>query len=317
MTDARHAYLDTAPLAPGDTVALVSPAGPIPEGQLEAGIAFYRGWGLEVVVGDAATDRHPRAGYLAGTDEARRQDLVRAWCDPDVDAVVATRGGYGCLRLLDGIDWGTLAREGRRRDGRPTLLTGSSDVTALHEAFRHHLDVPTLFCPMATNAVFSDSATIREDVHRWLFTPWRGQRLVGPRTEVLVPGRARGRFTGGNLTLLATAVGAPESVAPEGILFLEDVTEPTYRLDGYLTQLDRAGHLDRATGIVLGSWQDCGEAADTRALMVEFLADRGIPVLWEQGFGHDPDAVSVPLNVDGVLVADGTTDLRVGDEEDV
>jgi len=305
-TIVRPAYLDTAPLTAGDTVALVSPAGPGNEESLQRAVGYYESWGLRVRVGESVLTPHPRAKYLAGPDDARRQDLVDAWLDPDVDAVVAVRGGYGALRLLDGIDWERMRGASARRDGRPQLLTGSSDITALHEAFRAHLDLPTLFCPMAGNNVFRDSEFIRDDVRRWLFEPWEGRELIGPQTETMVPGRATGRFTGGNLSLLAAAMGAPEASVPApGILFLEDITEEPYRLDGYLTQLRRSGRLAAATGIVLGSWYQCGDLDLIHALMRDEFGDAAVPVLWEQGFGHDPNALSIPLGVDGVLDATG------------
>jgi len=308
----RAAYLASAPLEPGDRVRFVSPSGPGTPESIERAVGYYRDWGLDVVVGDHLLEPHPRAAYLAGPDDARRQDLVEAWCDPDTDAVICLRGGYGAMRLLDGIDWDGMRRSALRRDGRPKLLTGSSDVTALHEAFRVHLDVPTLFCPMPANEVFRDAPSVREDVGRWLFEPWGGRSLVGPRTEVLAPGGAAGRFTGGNLSLLAMGIGSPEAArVPGGILFLEDIDEDAYRLDGYLLQLQRTGRLQAAEGIVLGSWHRCADPDAVRALMQEYLGGMGVPVLWEQGFGHDPEAISVPLNVDGVLQAAVGQDPRL------
>lgn len=305
-TAVRAAYLDTAPLTAGDTIALVSPAGPGSEESLQRAVSYYESWGLRVRVGASVLTPHPRAKYLAGPDDDRRQDLVDAWLDPEVDAVVAVRGGYGALRLLDGIDWNRMRRAAARRDGRPKLLTGSSDITALHEAFRAHLDVPTLFCPMAGNNVFRDSEFVRDDVRRWLFEPWDGRELIGPKTEIMVPGWAAGRFTGGNLSLLAAAMGASEaSASAPGILFLEDITEEPYRLDGYITQLRRSGRLAAATGIVLGSWHECGDLDLVHALMRDEFGSASVPVLWEQGFGHDPNALSIPLGIDGVLDATG------------
>lgn len=311
----RHAYLDTAPLKPGDTVRFVSPSGLGSKESLERAVAFYEAWGLNVVVGEHVLDPHPRASYLAGPDEGRRADLVQAWCDPDADAIVCIRGGYGAMRLLDGIDWELMRANALRRDGRPKLLTGSSDITALHEAFRFHLDVPTLFCPMAGNDVFNEATTVRPDVQRWLMEPWRDREIIGAATEVMVPGQASGRFTGGNLSLMSAAVGAVESAVPQGALcFLEDIDEDIYRLDNLLLQLQRFGRLDAASGFVLGSWFRCGEPEAIRALMEEYLGHLGVPVLWEQGFGHDPEALSIPLNVDGVLVApaQGAPRLTVG-----
>ncbi|WP_166986294.1 S66 peptidase family protein [Canibacter zhoujuaniae] len=307
--DLRAAYLNSAPLQPGDTVAIVSPSGPGTAEAAEIGAQFYRDWGLHVIFSEHLFAKHPRASYLAGSDAVRRADLMAAWANPDVDAVVCARGGYGAMRLLDGIDWQFMRAHSVRRDGRPKLLTGSSDITALHEAWRHHLNVPTLFSPMATNDVFKNSESIRQDVQRWLFEPWGGRTLVGPQTEVLVPGKtegtATGNFTGGNLSLLAAAIGAPESTFQSGdILFLEDIDEETYRIDNLLIQLQRWGRLKSAAGIVLGSWHDCGwDLLEVKALLAEYLSDLEIPVLWEQSFGHDPNALSTPLNVPGTLSA--------------
>ncbi len=314
MTELRTAYLDRAPLAPGDTVAIVAPAGPSTRTSLARAVSYYEAWGLTVRVGEHVLDRHSRSRYLAGEDDARRDDLVNGWCDPEVDAVVCLRGGYGAMRLLDGIDWTQMRAARARADGRPKLLTGSSDITALHEAFRVHLDVPSLFCPMPGNGVFRDSEFIRSDVRRWLFEPWADRELTGPKTDVLVAGAASGRCTGGNLSLLAAALGSPETErSPGGILFLEDIDEDLYRLDNLLLQLQRAGRLAAAEGIVLGSWHECGDSDEVRDLMHEYLGALGVPVLWEQGFGHDPEALSVPLNVDATLDATGATARLVVD----
>ncbi|MEB4613178.1 S66 peptidase family protein [Leucobacter sp. M11] len=307
MTAQHRIDLDQPQLAPGDTVSIIAPSGPSARASLERAVRLFEGWGLRVVVGEHVLDRHPRAMYLAGSDEDRRADLVRAWADPAVDAVFCIRGGYGAMRLLDGIDWAALAAGGARRDGRQKVLAGSSDITALHEAFRVHLDVPGLFCPMPGTSVVRDSEFVREDLRRWLFEPWAGRELIGPKTEILAPGRAEGRFTGGNVSLLAAAIGAPEGREnPEGILFLEEITEEPYRLDNLLLQLQRSGRLDAASGIVLGSWEDCGEPDQVRDLLTEYCGGLGVPVLWEQGFGHDAHALTIPVNVAGVLDASGS-----------
>jgi muramoyltetrapeptide carboxypeptidase len=173
-------YLETAPLQPGDTVRLIAPAGPTDEESLVRAIRQLESWGLTVVVGEHIRARHPRVSYLAGTDEQRRADLVEAWCDPDTDAVIALRGGYGAMRLLDGIDFDRMRRHMLRRDGRPKLLTGSSDITALHQAWDHHLSAATLFCPMLGNDPFKNSSVVPDEVASWLFAPWGGRELGFP-----------------------------------------------------------------------------------------------------------------------------------------
>ncbi|WP_349828069.1 S66 peptidase family protein [Brevibacterium litoralis] len=342
MSAATSPYAAEAPLTRGDRVALVAASGPTDREGLDHAVHVLESWGLDVQVGAHVEDRHPRAAdYLAGTDEGRRSDLVEAWCDPDVAAVVCLRGGYGAMRLLDGIDWDRMRSRAWRADGRPTLLTGSSDVTALHRAIEHHVGVPSLFSPMPGNAVFRESDRIPADVHRWMFEPWGGRTVSGPDALTLLPGSATGRTTGGNLALLAGAVGAPESLrhergtgegtsravpagsgdggAPTGsVLLVEDVGEKTYRLDGFWLHLLRSGQLDRIEALVLGSWDDCPPVAEVEALALEYaraagLESRGVPVVGELGFGHDPHALSAPLGVEVCLdaPAGGTPTLTV------
>ncbi|WP_228282430.1 S66 peptidase family protein [Brevibacterium atlanticum] len=354
-------YLGTAPLRPGDTVRLIAPSGPTDEESLLRAITQLESWGLRVVPGENVRARHPRVKYLAGTDEQRRSDLVDAWCDPDTDAVIALRGGYGAMRLLDGIDFDLMRRHLRRRDGRPKLLTGSSDITALHQAWEHHLGVATLFCPMVGNDPFKSSTVVPDEVASWLFHPWGGRELGFPadpagagedvagasapahpslkwakwsdesageptisptqdgaaatrrlsRARTLVPGTAQGRLGGGNLSLVAAGIGSPELLGASRwretngptILMLEDVDEELYRLDNLMVQLVRGGWFASAEAVVLGSWEDCAPVDEVEALMMDYLGDAGIPIISEMGFGHDPDAPSVPLGVAVTLEA--------------
>lgn len=342
-------YLDTAPLQTGDTVRLIAPAGPTDEESLLRAIAQLESWGLRVVVGDHVRARHPRVKYLAGTDEQRRHDLVGAWCDPDTSAVIALRGGFGAMRLLDGIDFDLMRSHALRPDGRPKLLTGSSDITALHQAWDHHLSVATLFCPMVGNDPFKNSTVVPAEVASWLFEPWGGRELGFPaldgvtgesgaewtfwsdkwaedqpetstqdqgghpasRARTLVPGMAKGRLGGGNLSLVAAGMGSPELAGVRearerygpSLLMLEDVDEELYRLDNLLVQLVRGGWFDSADAVVLGSWQDCAEVAEVEELFMDYLGDAGIPIVSELGFGHDPDAPSAPLGVAVTLEA--------------
>ncbi|MGW9825033.1 muramoyltetrapeptide carboxypeptidase [Brevibacterium pityocampae] len=308
---AAEAYLDSPPLVPGDRVHLIAASSPTDAAGFDHALATLEGWGLEVVVGEHVRAVHPDLPYLAGTDEQRRADLEAAWCDPRTSAVIALRGGYGAMRLLDGLDFSRLAAHATRPDGRPKLLAGSSDVTALHQAWAHHLRVPTLFCPMVGNAVFRTSTTIAADVRSWLFEPWRGRSIAGPEARTLIPAPdgapVPGRITGGNLSLLAASLGAPENPLPvvsgTGIVLLEDVDETPARLDNLLLQLVRSGWTDGARAIALGSWEDCGSAAQIEALVHEVLGPLGIPVVWELGFGHAEDALSVPLGAAAALHA--------------
>jgi muramoyltetrapeptide carboxypeptidase len=294
--------LRPARLAPGARVAVVAPSGPVPEERLQSGLDVLRGWDLEPVVAPHVLDRHATFGYLAGADADRAADLQHAWCDPDVDAVLCARGGYGVQRMVDLLDWEAMRAAG------PKVFVGFSDITALHEAFATRLGLVTLHGPMAAGVDFIKNARAQDHLRATLFTP-ETVRTIASGGAALVPGRARGVTLGGCLALLAADLGTPHarSSAAGGLLCLEDVGEEAYRLDRYLTQLLRAGWLDGVRGVLLGSWEECGRPEEVRALLADRLGGLGVPVAEDFGFGHCAGALTMPFGVAAELDADAGT----------
>ncbi|MER5392137.1 LD-carboxypeptidase [Saccharopolyspora sp. NPDC002686] len=287
-------------LRAGDAVAVVAPAGPVPEELLESGLAHLRAWGLEPRVGKHVLDRHPRLPHLAGNDADRAADLQDAWCDPDVTAVFCARGGYGSMRVLDHLDWTAMTAAG------PKVFTGSSDITALHDAVATQLGLVTVFGPMVATQAFAEDPAAREHLRRTLFQPESVTILTRSTADALVRGRARGTTYGGNLSIVAGSLGAPDAPTPpeRGIAMLEDITEKPYQLDRFVTQLLRAGWFDHAAGIALGSWTECGPLEEVRAVMSDLLGGLGVPILWELGFGHCVAQRTIPLGVAAELDTD-------------
>ncbi len=286
-------------LRPGSTVRLVAPAGPVDETLLRRGIALLESWGLVVQVADHVLDRHPTLPYLAGLDVHRAADLQAAWCDPAVDAVMCARGGYGSLRIVDLLDWDAMAEAG------PVLFTGSSDITALHEAIGARLDLVTLFAPVIASEVSFDVGA-QKHFRATLFDPESVLTLGGPAAGSVNDGIGEGMIVGGNLSLLASGVGADDAfVPPDGALvLLEDVNEEPYQVDRMLTQLLRSGWFTGVTGIALGSWTGCGTLQEVHDIVADLLVGLGVPIVWEFGFGHCPDQLTIPLGAHAVLDGD-------------
>ncbi|MFC5835021.1 S66 peptidase family protein [Nonomuraea insulae] len=293
----------------GDTVAIVSPSGPPSAVLLGRGVERLEGLGLKVVVGAHALDRQS-LDYLAGDDAARAADLQAAWCDPAVSAVFCCRGGYGAGRLLGLLDWDAMRAAG------PKVLLGSSDITALHNAFAIELGVPTLHGPMAAcDVVAGDEEGPEprtwESLRRALFDvvpPVHGDR-------VLAPGRAEGVVSGGNLSLLASMCGTRwQPSFSERIAFLEDVGEEPYRIDRMLTQLLQAGVFDGVRGIALGSWVGCG---DPYPVLEDRLGALGVPVVAGLPVGHGSPQMSLWLGALGVIDTESCSlaDLRGNEEQ--
>jgi len=289
------------PLVAGDRVALVAPAGPTPPEQGARAEELLRSWGLVPVTYPGARAAHPRATYLAADDAQRARDLEDAWCDPSIAGVFALRGGYGSVRVLDRLD------VDRMRAARPKPLYGSSDLTAVHEWLREELGVASWFTPMVGTASLLDDAEATASLRVAVLEGLEGRRWSAPAASVLVPGTATGTLIGGNASLLAMTLGARRRRPVDNtgaIALLEDVTEETYRIDGYLTSLLRAGWFDGVVGIALGGWQACSPLDEIEALCQELLAPLGVPMVAELGFGHGPAAHSLPLGRRGTLVAE-------------
>jgi muramoyltetrapeptide carboxypeptidase len=123
---------------------------------------------------------------------------------------------------------------------------------------------------------------------------------VSPGAAAIVPGRAAGPVTGGNLNLLAALLGTPDAGSARGaIVLLEDVNKESHRIDRLLTQLLRAGWFDGAAGVVAGTWANCGPDADE--VLRERLAPLGVPILAGFDAGHGPRRLTVPLGAVAVL----------------
>lgn len=280
-------------------IAIVAPAGCIPDsGALERGIARLEGQGHLVhnyYVQDARCQR------FGGTDEARLAQLNAAIQDPDVQLIMALRGGYGMSRLLPHIDFAALAASGKR-------FTGFSDITALHMALYARTGAISFAGPMLAGDFGA------ADVEQFTLDDfWRC--LAGPGHEIAwaAPGNpaldVRGTAWGGNLAMVNSLLGTPYFPHIDGgILYLEDIGEHPYRIERMLLQLMQAGVLERQQAIVLGDFSgyqlasnDNGYDFDT---MLAFLrATLPVPVLTGLPFGHIARRVTIPFGAQAHLVS--------------
>jgi muramoyltetrapeptide carboxypeptidase len=288
------------PLRAGDTIGIVAPAGTIVTREVfERGLAAVNRMGFQVRFDDRIFQS---VRYLAGSDESRAEELHRYFEDPEIHAVLALRGGFGCSRLIP------LLNEKRLRP-HCKLFIGFSDLTTLHLFFRRRFGWVTLHGPMAASPALADM-TPAEAVHlsSLLTDPGYMPRLSFPQLEAWAPGIAEGKLIGGCLSIIAASIGTPYEIKTEGkILFLEDFGEPPYRIDRMLTHLSLAGKFDSVAGLILGTFHECrSESGDYSAeeILRERLERLGVPVLGNFPAGHGPQNWSLPLGVRVRLDAD-------------
>jgi len=291
-------------LAPGDRVAVIAPsssvAGDVQRPRVEGGIARLRGWGLEVVEGEHLWDSDPDS-ELAGRDEDRAADLVAAWTDPDIAAVICARGGYGVQRLLQVLPTHTLATGGGK------WLVGFSDVTPLLHRICAEAGLQSIHGPMVAGLSDGEEPGI-ESLRAVLFDEVGNAPVLTGLTSWR-EGEASGHLVGGNVALLAASVGTGDLLpAAAGIAFLEDVGQHAFVLDRSLTQLLRAGWFHGVGGVLLGDFSMDAMPAEVDAVLRDRLLPLGVPV-WAGGeFGHERLNRALPHGADVTL---GGGELRL------
>jgi len=292
-------------VGPGDAVALVSPASASPPEAITRAHRLLRSWGLRVardVRGPGDVHRDRLLGYLAAPDAERLAEFQAAWDDPDVRAVVCLRGGYGTQRIVDGIDWS----RGRK------LLVGFSDITALHLALWTATGLPSLHGPAVGGRAAGPTPAAAESLRRAMAAFGTGSTVAALPTEPTSAlrsgtGTAQGVLLGGNLAVLATSLVEPRSWAGT-VLLLEDVDEPPYRVDRWLTFLGRSGVLGQVEAVALGRFNGSAYTGETTRKVLAVLDDRlrHFGVRFAGGFpvGHGPGALTVPLGQEVALDLD-------------
>lgn len=259
----------------GSVLAVVAPSGAFDRVSFDLGVAWLRQrYELRFDEGIYA-----QQGYFAGSDERRLEELQHAIRDPQVDAILCARGGFGATRLLP-----DLAVEEVRAANK--LLVGFSDVTALH-ALWSRAGVRSLHAPMVS--VLGRMDELQRD--GWC-RALEGEvgKMQWQGLEVITSGAAEGRLIGGNLSVLCALLGTPYFPSLDGcILFLEDVGERPYRVDRMLTTLLQSGCLQSCAGLVLGAFTDGKKGKDGVSIddvLLERLGALGIPVVTGFPAGH-------------------------------
>ncbi|MEH2295159.1 S66 peptidase family protein [Nostoc sp.] len=284
-----------APLKPGDMLRVIAPSGALRELEPFArSVEIWRSHGYQVEISPKIDDKW---GYLAGTDEDRRNQLAAAWQDPDCRGILCARGGFGSTRILENWHW-------QQNSELPKWLIGFSDITALLWSL-YNVGISSLHGPVMTTLADEPDWSI-ERLFNWVegrdIQPLKGYGWGG--------GIATGILLPGNLTVATHLLNTPMQPNFDGvILALEDVTEPPYRIDRMLTQWRLSGALSKVCGIALGGFTRCEAPPTVPSFSVEEvlrdrLGDLNIPIVSNLPFGHDSPNAALPVGVEATLDGD-------------
>ena len=269
------------PLFPGDTIAIVSPSSKIQPEYIDGAVSRLQSWGYRIVVGEHAYGAH---GNFAGKLEERLTDLRQALLDPDVKAILCSRGGYGAVHLLEGITPDEIRNN-------PKWVIGFSDISALHATWVN-AGVMSLHAPMCKHLTLEQEQQVSTQYLRAILSGEMPHYQSDPHPLDRC-GEVRARVVGGNMAVLCGLMGTPYNLFREDtILFIEDVGERTYKIERMLYNLELAGILPRLAGLIVGQFTEFKEDSGMCATMYEMIAARVAKYNYPVSFGFPVGHVS-------------------------
>lgn len=244
-----------------------------------------------------------RRQYLrfGGTDQQRASDLQNM-ATGAIEApklLLAARGGYGAIRILESVDWKSLG--GLMKD-KGSILAGFSDITALQCALLAQGNMSSLAAPM----LYTEFGKKKPDI-----VSCQGfvEAITNPNLKINLPQQTNatlstplsGVLWGGNLSVVSALAGSAYLPNPKGgIVFLEEVGEQPYQVERMLYSLYLSGAFKNQQAIVLGAFSGAGEDSyDARynlAAVIDHLSKvTGLPIYTGLPFGHVARKQSFPL----------------------
>ncbi len=275
-------------LKAGDTIGIVATARKMDKTLLDSSIRHFMDWGLNVKIGKTLDLEHHQ---FAGTDAERREDFQNMIDDHEIQAILCARGGYGTIRIVDGLDWSQFKK-------RPKWIAGYSDITVVHSFLNRKLKIASLHCTMPISEP-SNTEDAMETMRKAFF----GERLhyETKADEHNRLGSAEGSLVGGNLSILYSLTGSEADIKTKGkILLIEDLDEYLYHVDRMMMNLKRSGKLDKLKGLIIGGMNDMKDneipfGHQARQIIREHVEDYDYPVCFNFPSGHIRDNRAVIL----------------------
>ena len=287
MVENKHGFKIPPYLQPGALIGITAPAGHMTAAEMQPAVQLMEGWGFRIRLGSTIGKRDFTRG---GTDEERLQDLQLMLDDPEINAIMCARGGYGSIRIVDRLDW-------TRFKKHPKWLIGFSDITVLHSHIHTHCRIASIHSKM-TNS-FPDDWSKAEPIQVLTINSIRdalsGTCMCYEAVPHLQnkPGDGAGVLVGGNLKTIETLSAGPSDIDTDGkILFLEDTGEYLYSIDRMFWNLKRSGKLKGLAGLVVGGFgikkDDPGDefGGTLQEIVLEKLNGYQYPVCFDFPVGH-------------------------------
>ncbi len=300
-----HDVLKPSALKPGDTIAISSPAGAVwDDTQVEKFKDIVESLEFKVKLGQTLKEKH---GYFAGTDELRAKEINAFFTDKDVKGIFCMKGGWGCARILDKLNYDVIKKN-------PKVIMGFSDITSLLIAINSKTGVVTFHGPVG-NSGWNDFSVdyIKRVLMKKELVTYVYPDKDDDKPYTITAGKAKGILMGGNLTVLAGIIGSEYLPHWKNkILFLEEAKEEPYSIDRMLMQLKLAGVLQNISGFVFGKCVKCDAEEPQKAFLFKEVLEQhikplGIPAFYGAMIGHIENKYTMPIGIGAEIDAEKYT----------
>ena len=277
----------------GDTIGIIAPAGNVEEDKILNSVKYFESLGYKIKLGKNIfkSDR-----YLAGSDNERLDDLHNAFADKDIKAIICARGGYGCLRLVDKIDYDLIKNN-------PKIFCGYSDITALSLMFLKQAGLITFSSPMPKGDFQPEDIDKFTANSFWQAITNDSLTITAPNLKIYNEGNVEGILWGGNLATVCSLCGTDFIPDEKFIFFAEDLNEPVYKIDRSFRQLLNIEQFRKnVSAIISGDFLGTEEYKNQLdQLFNEIAKELNIPVYGGYQITHAKTKVTVPIGGLGTL----------------
>lgn len=286
-------------LITGDLIEILAPAKAIESEHVFFAKTLLEERGFAVKISEHCLGQHH---YFSGTEEERLSDLQAAINNSESKAILCARGGYGCVQLVDRLDWRSFV-------ANPKWLIGFSDITVLHQRLFNlgiesvHGSMPLNFKNNSKEALETLIAAISGSTYS----------IQSAHNKSNISGETTGRIIGGNLSILYSLLGTNDQPDYNNtILFIEEVGEAYYSIDRMFYSLKKSGVLDQINGLIIGGMTSMKDSEipfgkSVEEIIVSHVESLHIPVCFDFPSGHIDDNRSLITGREARLVVNEET----------
>ncbi|CAB1250787.1 LD-carboxypeptidase [Clostridium sp. WLY-B-L2] len=284
-------------LRAGDTIGIVTLGSPLSADVINTGIQTLRNMGFNVILGNYT---YSYDGYIAATEQQRASDLMEMFKNPDVKAIIPSRGGVGVAGIIPYLDYPVITQN-------PKIITGYSDITILLNVLYTWANLITFHSLLLIDFKPSTPAYNMNQFFTATSTLTSPRRLENPPGMPLisrVPGNVTGTIVGGNLTSFVDNLGTPFEIDTKGkILLIEEVHEPINTVYRHINHLILSGKLRDCAGIIMGECTNCDPAygKSYADLINEVIIPLNKPLMTNLASGHGTYKMAIPIGAQANL----------------